>query len=99
MASLGIPLFTTIIPANLPVNNEKSEKFGRTNFKKWQQKMLFYLTTLNLSKSLNEIAFTLKELESDTQTMAAINVRKYRDFLCQNYILNGIDNKLYNVFS
>ena len=33
----------------VPVNHgEKPEKFSGTDFKRWQQKMLFYLTTLNL---------------------------------------------------
>ncbi|KAL7253495.1 hypothetical protein ACSBR1_007932 [Camellia fascicularis] len=34
-----------------PVNHgEKPEKFSGTDFKRWQQKMLFYLTTLNLAR-------------------------------------------------
>ncbi|GKA72769.1 hypothetical protein Tco_0778985, partial [Tanacetum coccineum] len=34
---------------------EKPEKFNGQNFKRWQQMMLFYLTTLNLAKFLKEI--------------------------------------------
>jgi hypothetical protein len=30
------------------VHGEKSKKFNGLNFKRWQQKILFYLTTLNL---------------------------------------------------
>jgi hypothetical protein len=30
------------------VHDDKSKKFNGLNFKRWQQKMLFYLTTLNL---------------------------------------------------
>jgi len=33
---------------------EKPEKFDGTEFKRWQQKMLFYLTTLHLAKFLQE---------------------------------------------
>ncbi|KAL2467313.1 zinc knuckle (CCHC-type) family protein [Abeliophyllum distichum] len=41
----------------VPVNHgEKPEKFNGLNFKRWQQKMLFYLTTLNLARFLNEDA-------------------------------------------
>ena len=31
-------------------HGEKPEKFNGTEFKRWQQKMLFYLTTLNLAR-------------------------------------------------
>ena len=40
-----------------PVNHgEKPEKFNGVDFKRWQQKMLFYLTTLNLARFLTEEA-------------------------------------------
>ncbi|GMY26710.1 Retrovirus-related Pol polyprotein from transposon TNT 1-94 [Fagus crenata] len=59
----------------------------------------FYLTTLNLAKFLYEDATTLNENESDRQVVAAIDAWKHADFLCKNYILNGLDNTLYNVYS
>ena len=46
-----------------PVQAEKSKKFARTDFKRWQQKMIFYLTTLNLIRVLNEDPPILKEGE------------------------------------
>ncbi|GKD79094.1 hypothetical protein Tco_1341715 [Tanacetum coccineum] len=57
---IGAPVTNTI--ANHGV---KLEKFSGQNFKRWQQKMLFYLTTLNLEWFLNETApqtMTAKEL-------------------------------------
>ena len=60
-------------------------------------KMLFYLTTLNLAKFLYEYAPTLNENESDRQVVAAIYAWKHTDFLCKNYIFNGLDNTLYCV--
>ena len=37
------------VPTTVLVNHgEKSEKFNGTEFKRWQQKILFYLTALNL---------------------------------------------------
>ncbi|GKG45823.1 hypothetical protein Tco_0498269, partial [Tanacetum coccineum] len=39
---------------------EKPEKFNGQNFKRWQQKMFFYLGTLNLAWILNEIAPQVK---------------------------------------
>ncbi|GMY19700.1 Retrovirus-related Pol polyprotein from transposon TNT 1-94 [Fagus crenata] len=61
--------------------------------------MLFYLTTLNLAKFLYEDAPTLNENESDRQVATAIDAWKHTDFLCKNYIFNGLDNTLYNVYS
>ena len=36
------------IPIKTGTHHEKPEKFNGDDFKRWQQKMLFYLTTLNL---------------------------------------------------
>ena len=44
---------------------EKPEKFNGLNFKMWQQKMLFYFTTLNLARFLTEDAPKLKEDERE----------------------------------
>ena len=41
-------------PVNsIPNHGEKPERFNGTDFERWQQKMLFYLTTLNLARFLN----------------------------------------------
>ncbi|XP_073056910.1 uncharacterized protein [Primulina eburnea] len=79
-------------------HGEKHEKFHGTDFKRWQQKMIFYLTTLALEKFLKEDPPTFDEEEQDTQKRAAIDARNHSDFLCKNYILNGLDNALYNVY-
>ncbi|XXG73336.1 hypothetical protein AAC387_Pa07g2274 [Persea americana] len=60
--------------------------------------MLFYLTTLNLARFLHEEAPALKEDETDKQVVVAVEAWKHADFLCRNYILNGLDNTLYNVY-
>ena len=80
-------------PITIPINHgEKLEKFNGTEFKRWQQKILFYLTTLNLAKFLYENAPNLKENEMDRQVVAAMEAWKHADFLCKNNILNGLDN-------
>ena len=87
-------------PITVPINHgEKLEKFNGTEFKRWQQKILFYLTTLNLAKFLYENAPNLKENEMDRQVVAAMEAWKHADFLCKNYIPNGLYNTLYNVYS
>lgn len=87
------------VPVVIPpssTHGEKPEKFSGTNFKCWQQKMLFYLTTLNLAKFLKENA---PATGSTTEAVAAVDAWHHADFLCKNYILNGLDNVLYNVYS
>ena len=95
----------TVVPPPAPVmtpmtmsHGKKPKKFNGTEFKRWQQKMLFYLTTLNLAHFLQEDAPALKEDETDRQVVAAVEAWKHADFLCRNYLLNGLDNTLYNVY-
>ena len=40
----------------------------------------------------------MKEDETDRQVVAAVEAWKHADFLCRKYILNGLDNTLYNVY-
>ncbi|XP_073042015.1 uncharacterized protein [Primulina eburnea] len=79
-------------------HGEKPEKFHGTDFKRWQQKMLFYLTTLALAKFLKEDPPTVYEEEQNTQKRAAVDAWNHSDFLCKNYILNRLDNALSNVY-
>ncbi|GJW41333.1 pol polyprotein, partial [Tanacetum coccineum] len=80
------PVNVTGAPVTNTVANhaEKPEKFNGHNFKRWQQKMFFYLTTLNLARFLNE---TAPQVEPPAE-----------DFLCHNYVLNGLVDSLYNVY-
>ena len=61
--------------------------------------MLFYLTTLNLTRFLTEDSLKLKEDERDIQVISAINAWKHSDFLCRNYVMNGLVDFLYNVYT
>ena len=97
MATNDIPTAVpTVVPTAIPTtipHGEKPEKFTGADFKRWQQKMLFYLTTLNLVRFLREdppVATDGSKAACDTWT--------HGDFLCRNYILNALDNTLYNVY-
>ncbi|CAL9000150.1 unnamed protein product [Prunus brigantina] len=75
---------------------EKSEKFNGIDFKRRQQKMLFYITTLNLAHILKADP----PASGDTmETVAASDAWNQSDFLCRNYILNGVSDAPYNVYS
>lgn len=60
--------------------------------------MLFHLTTLSLAKFLKEDPPTIPEGDTDEQKNATLDAWIQSDFLCRNYILNGLDNALYNVY-
>ena len=91
-----------VMPIVVPISishEEKSEKFNRLNFKRSQQKMLFYLTTLNLTKFLTKDASNLKEDEHKIQVISVVEAWKHFDFLCRNYVMNALIDSLYNVYS
>ena len=60
--------------------------------------MLFYLTILNLARFLSEEALKLNEGETDMQVINAVDAWKHFDFLCRNYVMNGLHDSLYNVY-
>ena len=86
-----------MVSASLPnPKPEKPRQLNGTEFKKWQQKMLFYLTTLRLAKLLQE---NLLEPGTDRDSVLAVDAWTQGDFLCRNYILNGLDDSISNVYS
>ncbi|GJV16573.1 RNA-directed DNA polymerase, eukaryota, reverse transcriptase zinc-binding domain protein [Tanacetum coccineum] len=93
----GAPVINTV--AN---HAKKPEKFNGQNSKRWQQKMFFYLTTLNLVRFLNETAPQVEPPEegqaSNAQVVQAVEAWRHSDFLCHNYVLNGLVDSLYNVY-
>ncbi|KZV23813.1 hypothetical protein F511_22875 [Dorcoceras hygrometricum] len=93
MASANATVSSTV------VHGEKPEKCNGTKFKRWQQKKLFYLTTSNLVWFLREDAPTVSENETDKDKRAVFEAWGHGDFLYRNYVLNGLDNELYNVYS
>ena len=61
---------TTVVPIH---HSEKPKKFNGLNFKRWQQKTLFYLTTLNLARFLTKEPPKLSEGETDMQVVNAVD--------------------------
>ncbi|KAJ0030409.1 hypothetical protein Pint_13787 [Pistacia integerrima] len=94
------PTTTHVAPVSIPMNHaEKPEKFSGMHSKRWQQKMFFYLTTLNLARFLTEDAPTLKEDEHDVQVISAIDAWKHSKFFCRNYVMNCLTDTLYSVYT
>ena len=85
------------VPAVIPA--EKPEKFTGLNFKRWQQKMLFYLTTLGLARFLTEDPPTPREDETDRDVLMTFSAWKDSDYLCRNSVMNSLNDSLYNVYS
>ncbi|XP_060195222.1 uncharacterized protein LOC132624461 [Lycium barbarum] len=61
--------------------------------------MFFYLTTLSLQKIITEEVPVLPEETPDNERFIVTEAWNHSDFLCKNYILNGLDDGLYNVYS
>ncbi|XP_027060865.1 uncharacterized protein [Coffea arabica] len=80
------------------INDERPEKFKGVDFKRWQQKMQFYLTTLNLAHILKEECPKLADPDS-RESLLTVETWKQSDFLCRNYILNRLDDTLYDIYS
>nr|GEW06247.1 Pol polyprotein [Tanacetum cinerariifolium] len=79
----------------------KKQKVQWQNFKRWKQKMFFYLTTLNLARFLKETAPQVEPPKegqpSNAQAIQAVEAWKHSKFMCHNYVLIGLVDDLYNV--
>ncbi|RVW22483.1 hypothetical protein CK203_107222 [Vitis vinifera] len=87
-----VPAMPTAVPISVSPG-EKPEKFSGLNFKRWQQKMLFYLTTLNLARFLTEDAPKLKEDEHDIQVITDSLYNVYSDKKIAKELWESLDRK------
>ncbi|XP_070029692.1 uncharacterized protein [Nicotiana sylvestris] len=74
-------------------------KFSGIDFKRWQMKMLFYLTTLSLQRFIKEDPPVLAEGTPDDERFVVTEAWKHSDFLGKNYILSCLEDSLYNIYS
>ena len=61
--------------------------------------MFFYLTTLCLQRFIPKDAPEVSEETSEKDRFIVIEAWKHSKFLCSNYILSGLQDDLYNVYS
>ena len=100
---VGSQVENTVNNTNISVSknpsDEKPDKFNGTDFKRWQQKMLFYLTTMNLANIIREDVPKATTDPPTREMLMTIEAWKQSDFLCRNYILNRLENNLYDIYS
>ncbi|KAL6568934.1 hypothetical protein OROHE_003675 [Orobanche hederae] len=79
---------------------EKPPVFSGINFKRWSQKMSFYITTMGLASFLREERPPAPtENETDVQVRTNYDIWIHSDYVCRNILINGLDDGLFNVFN
>ncbi|KAK9750884.1 hypothetical protein RND81_02G228400 [Saponaria officinalis] len=75
----------------------KLEKFDGVDFRRWQKKMHFLLTTLKVVYVLS----TPRPEERDDETLEETRKRnkwENDDYICRGHILNGMSDSLFDVY-
>ncbi|CAM8934161.1 unnamed protein product [Rhodiola kirilowii] len=81
----------------MTANFRKLEKFKGVNFRRWQRKMHFLLTTLKVVHVLS----TPITKASDNALIDAIRKRskwENDDYICRGHILNGMSDPLFDLY-
>ncbi|GKB79433.1 hypothetical protein Tco_0946328 [Tanacetum coccineum] len=87
---------------------EKPKKFKGSNFRCWQQNMLFYLTSLHVSYVLTDFEpvdpYLVDGENVPTEAQMADYERaasqwNHNEYNCRNYVLNALDDSLYDIYS
>ena len=79
----------------------KPFRFEGSHFKRWQQKMQFFLTVNKVANVLTEnipVQDETADQAAKTQKAKEILLWKDADYLCKNYILNGLTDDLYDYY-
>ncbi|PON99483.1 Zinc finger, CCHC-type, partial [Trema orientale] len=83
---------------SVAVDLNKPFRFEGLHFKRWRQKMLFYLTT----KKVAYVCTSEKPIlpaEPDERQTKEYESWVEKDFLCKNFILNGLSDDLYDYYN
>nr|GEY84017.1 zinc finger, CCHC-type [Tanacetum cinerariifolium] len=102
LVSSIILVFVVIMAGNtvkdMTTNFEKLDKFEGHDFRRWQMKMHFLLTTLKVAYVLTT---SIPELMEDA-TVEAIRIRtkwENNDYICRGHMLHGMSNSLFDVYT
>ncbi|KAL0322485.1 UNVERIFIED_CONTAM: hypothetical protein Sangu_1867800 [Sesamum angustifolium] len=85
------------VAQSIAAQGEIPEKFSSNDIKRWHQKMLFYLTTLNLARFLSEKAPVVSEGESDIQKRLSHDCRALWESLEKKYKIEDAGLKKFTV--
>ncbi|KAF3670777.1 COP9 signalosome complex subunit 2 [Capsicum annuum] len=89
--TMGATSIASTSRANVPqpiAPAEEPKKFVGIDFKRWQQKMFFYLTTLCLQRFTSEDAPEVPDGTLDKEHFMIVEAWNHSNFLCRNYILS-----------
>ncbi|GJR41378.1 retrovirus-related pol polyprotein from transposon TNT 1-94 [Tanacetum coccineum] len=87
---------------------EKPKKFKGSDFCRWQQKMLFYLTSLHVlyvltdSEPVDPYLVDGQNVPTEAQMAdceRAASQWNHNEYNCKNYILNALDDSMYDIYS
>ncbi|XP_058222986.1 uncharacterized protein LOC131332709 [Rhododendron vialii] len=76
----------------------KPFRFEGLHFKRWKQKMFFFLTTQKLAAYCDSTKHVAANPPT-TENTKEISKWTNEDFLCKNYILNALTDELYDYYS
>ncbi|GJT87690.1 zinc finger, CCHC-type containing protein [Tanacetum coccineum] len=81
----------------MTMNFGKLDKFERHDFRRWQKKMHFLLTTL---KVVYVFTTHMPELLVDDTVEAIRRIAKWEndDYICRGHILNGMSDSLFDIY-
>nr|GEY60350.1 zinc finger, CCHC-type [Tanacetum cinerariifolium] len=83
---------------DMTTNFEKLDKFEGYDFRRWQKKVHFFLTTLKVIYVLTTL---MPELLEDA-TMEAIKIRakwENDDYICRGHMLNDMSDSFFNIYT
>ena len=81
----------------MTTNFMKLDKFDGWNFRRWQKKMHFLLTTLNVVYVLT----TPKSEEREDGSLEQVRTRakwENDEYICRGHILNGMSDALFDTY-
>ncbi|VFQ65106.1 unnamed protein product [Cuscuta campestris] len=86
-------------PISVPARSvQRPPKFNGTNFKMWQQKMMFFMTVLGFAEYLQQDP--PQPNETNNPLVAMVNQAWYHNnYLAINIILEGLGDSLYPVYA
>lgn len=82
---------------DMATNFVKLDRFDGGNFRRWQKKVHFLLTTLNVAYVLTQG----KPQEAENETVAQARARAKHendDYICRGHILNAIEDTLFDTY-